>query len=142
MSACSELIPVLEQLSLAYPEKKLDAGTLQLYLDNLDDIPLYLLESAVRAHIQSSSWFPRISDLRTLATRLAGTSLFESLPDHPQDQLLHQAQALEDAFYFDGHFDPAEWRLLAQLFERSGRPYRAEHTLEKLRRLESGRVQN
>jgi len=30
------------------------------------------------------------------------------------------AQALEDAFYHEGHLEPAEWQALTQTFERSG----------------------
>ncbi len=137
MTTPEQIIPVLELLSLAYPDKRLEAATLKVYLENLDDIPIYVLEAAVRAHIQASSWFPRVSDLRAQAARLAGTSLFETLPERPIDRLLEQAFALEHAFYHEGHLDPAEWEALSKMFERSGRIYRAAYTLEKLARLQS-----
>lgn len=88
MSTPQELISALEPLSLAYPEKRLEPATLQVYLENLDDILVYLLEAAVRAHIQASGWFPRIADLRALAAKLAGTSQLETLPERPVDRLL------------------------------------------------------
>jgi hypothetical protein len=135
MSAPQEMIPILEQLSLAYPEKRLEAQTLQVYLEHLDDIPPYLLEAAVRAHIQASSWFPRIADLRVLAARLAGTNQFDTLPEKPVDRLLLEAQALEDTFYHQGRLDQAEWEKLSEKFARCGRHCRAEYTLEKLGRL-------
>ena len=135
MSAPQVIIPILEQLSLAYPEKRLEAATLQVYLEHLDDIPPYLLEAAVRAHIQASGWFPRIAELRSLAARLAGTNQFDTLPERPVDRMLLEAQALEDAFYHEGLLDPAEWRALSAKFERCGRHFRAEYTLEKLSRL-------
>jgi hypothetical protein len=116
MSTPQEIIPILEQLSLAYPEKRLEAKTLQVYLEHLDDIPPYLLEAAVRAHIQASAWFPRVAELRALAARLAGTSQFDTLPERPLDRLLLEAQALEDAFYHQGQLDPTEWHRLAEMF--------------------------
>ena len=137
MSTPQQMIPILELLSRAYPEKRLEAATLQVYLENLDDIPPYLLEAAVRAHIQASGWFPRIADLRTLAARLAGTSQFDCLPESPVDYMLLEAQALEDAFYRQGRLDPAEWHSLSHRFERCGRHFRASYTLEKLGRLGS-----
>jgi hypothetical protein len=137
MSTPQQMIPALEMLSLAYPEKRLEAKTLQVYLDNLDDIPVYLLEAAVRAHIQASGWFPRIADLRALAAKLAGTKQFDTLPERPVDYLLIEAQALEDTFYHEGRLDEAEWRALAEVFERCGRHFRAAYTLEKLGRLQS-----
>jgi hypothetical protein len=136
MSAPREIIPILEQLGLAYPEKRLEAATLQVYLENLEDIPPYLLEAAVRAHIQASSWFPRIAELRALAARLAGTSQFDTLPERAMDRLALEAQALEDAFYHEGRLEPAKWQALSEKFERCGRHFRAEYTLEKLGRLE------
>ena len=135
MSTPEQMIPILEQLGLAYPDKRLEAATLQVYLEHLDDIPPYLLEAAVRAHIQASGWFPRIADLRALAARLAGTSQFDTLPERPVDRLLLEAQALEDAFYHQGQLDPAAWHKLSEKFERCGRHFRAEYTLEKLGRL-------
>lgn len=78
--------------------------------------------------------------MRALAAKLAGTSQLETLPERPVDRLLLQAQALEDAFYHQGHLDPAEWQALSQMFERCGRNFRAAYTLEKLARLE-GTVQ-
>jgi hypothetical protein len=142
MSVPQQIIPILEQLSLAYPEKRLEAATLQVYLENLDDIPPYLLEAAVRAHIQASGWFPRIADLRALAARLAGTSQFDALPETPVDRLALEAQALEDAFYHERRLDPAEWHALSQKFARCGRHFRAAYTLEKLERLQGMRVQS
>ena len=136
MSTPQEMIPILEQLSLAYPEKRLEASTLQVYLEHLDDIPPYLLLAAVRAHIQASGWFPRIAELRALASRLAGTQQFDTLPETPVDRLLLEAQALEDAFYHQGQLDPQAWRSLSARFERCGRHFRAEYTLEKLGRLQ------
>ncbi len=135
MSTPAEIIAVLETLALAYPEKANDRRTLALYLEHLADIPAHWLAAAARRHIQTSNWFPRIAELRAAAARLAGTGFFESLPERPVDFLAAQAQALEDAFYAGEALDEADWRSLAGQFERCGRPHRAAHALEKLRRL-------
>ena len=52
------------------------------------------------------------------------------------EQIAAEAQALEDAFYYKTHLDPDKWERLAWKFNQADRPYRAEHTLEKLRRLQ------
>jgi len=135
MTEVERLLPILSLLSLAYPEKRLNPETIQLYLKYLADIPDYLLEEAVRAHIQSSPYFPRLSELRALAQRLASGRSFKSLPADPVDRLAAEAQALEDAFYETGELEPAAWESLAERFESAERPYRAEHTRAKLRRL-------
>jgi hypothetical protein len=136
MSSPSEILPILETLAAAYPEKAHDKRTLALYLEHLADIPAHWLEAAARRHIDTSNWFPRIAELRRAAAQLAGTGFFESLPERPVDFLAVQSQALEDAFYAGGELDEAAWRRLAAQFERCDRPHRAAHTLEKLARLE------
>ena len=137
MTDPDRLLPLFSLLSLAYPEKRLSSETLQLYLELLSDIPDYLLEAAVRAHIQASPYFPRLSELRSLAQRLAGGRTFDSLPPEPFDRLAAEAQALEDAFYQEGELDVQAWESLEERFERADRPHRAEHTREKLRRLKA-----
>jgi hypothetical protein len=136
MTPNAHLIPLLTRLYLAYPEKDHDPATVTLYLDSLADIPAWLLERAVQRHIETSEWFPKISDLRQLAARLAGTCQFEQLAPFPVDRLTAAAQALEDAFFHEGRLDPAEWEQLAGQFERLDRPHRADHTRDKLRRLQ------
>jgi len=137
MSDQREIAATLKTLIDAYPDHRIEKRTLQVYLERLADIPAYLLAAAAQAHIESSTWFPKISELRQAAARLANTHDFSSLPPYPVDHLLAEAYALEDAFFYEGRLDPAEWERLADKFERVNRPYRADHTREKLRRLQT-----
>lgn len=136
MSDQGETALILKTLVDAYPDHRIEKRTLQIYLERLADIPAYLLAAAAQAHIESSTWFPKISELRQAATRLANTRDFSTLPPYPVDYLLNEAYALEDAFYYEGRLDPDEWERLALRFERLDRPYRRDYTREKLRRLQ------
>jgi hypothetical protein len=131
------ILSVLKRLVLAYPDRAPDSSTLDLYLEHLADIPVWLLGQAADRHIRTSIWFPRISDLRRCAAQLASRSDFEDLPRQPLDRLAAQAILLEDAFYHDGHLDPAEWQSLADQLERANRPHRRLRLLEKLAEFES-----
>jgi len=131
-----EIAAILKTLIDAYPDHRLEKRTLQIYLERLADIPAYLLAAAAQAHIEGSTWFPKIAELRQAAARLANTRDFSSLPPYPVDHLLAEAYALEDAFFYEGRLDPAEWERLAIQFERLDRPYRRDYTREKLRRLQ------
>jgi hypothetical protein len=143
MTSPAEIAALLKPLADAYPGQPLEKRTLQAYLEHLADLPAWLLEKAVRRHIQTSPWFPKIAELRQHAARLAGTSQFETLDPSPPDPhlaeawaLIRTAQWLEDAFFHQGRLDPDEWERLAAQFERVERPYRAGYTREKLRRLQ------
>ena len=126
----------LKKLTAAYPERKVERATLEVYVEELGDLPDWLLEAAVDEVIRQSAWFPKISELRQAAARLANTRSFESLPRRLVNALSAEAQALEDAFYHEQRLDPAAWAALAQAFEAAGRPHRAGFAREKLRRLE------
>jgi hypothetical protein len=131
------MLELLETLSLAYPGRSPDKRTLQLYLEHLGDIPLGVLKRAVDEHIRSSSFFPRIAELRQRAEKHANIGPSGHFLQPTGDLLAFQAQDLEDAFYYDGLLDPAEWERLAGQFERLGRHARAAHAREKLSRLQA-----
>lgn len=131
------IVMALKMLSDAYPEKRVEAATLQVYLQHLDDIPPGLLKQAVEAHIKESPWFPKVSELRQMAAKIAGVQRFETLSPPGGDTLAERVQALEDQFYAHRQLDPPAWERLAAAFERADRPHRAVHTREKLRRLRS-----
>ena len=136
MSTDSEILTLLKTLSLAYPERRLEEDAARLYILHLADIPSGLLEQAAHRHIAESPWFPKIADLRRTAAGSANTNDFEAIGP-PIDLLAVEALALEDAFYAEDRLDPAAWDHLAAQFDRIGRPYRADHTRTKLRRLQS-----
>lgn len=145
MAASKDAVPLLKSLADAYRDTRFEQATLKLYLDHLADIPLPLLKAAVAEHIRSSPWFPKISELRQAAARLANTEHFETLAPAPLAgetaaevwSLIIDAQALEDAYYTEGRLEPAAWQSVAAAFDRLDRPFRAEFTREKLRRLQT-----
>jgi hypothetical protein len=59
-----EITAILERLIQAFPEKRLPKDSYLVYLDELADIPVMLLERAARHLIRTSTYFPRISELR------------------------------------------------------------------------------
>ena len=130
------LTSLLRRLLLAYPEKRLDQSTLQVYQQELADIPLGLLEQAVTHHIHASPWFPHISDLRLAAQKLAGSQSFASLPSPGVDFLALEAQQLEDGYFHCAVFDFTAWEKLAAQLERVGRPHKAEELRQKARHIQ------
>jgi len=138
MSDSHQIIAVLEAFGKAYPRQTISKQTAELYVQFLAEIPIGLLWQVAERHIATSSYFPRIAELRTLATRLAGTSKFSSpAPTASPDTLAYQVQALEDALYEDQTLDPQAWLALADQFERADRPHRALHTRQKLAAFQS-----
>jgi hypothetical protein len=125
MSA-SVIALLLKQLAAAYPEKVITDATLKLYLQELSDIPNSLLDQVVSQHIQSSPWFPHVSDLRLAAQKLAGTADFSNLPPPGVDILTQQAFQLEQRYFSELVFDPLEWEKLASQLDKVGRIYRAQ----------------
>jgi hypothetical protein len=137
MDPAKQILSILESLSIVYPDRHLDERQLELYLLHLCDIPPYVLRAAADFHIQHSPWFPKISELRAAAARLAGTDQFDTLPPVYIDHLLREAVAIEDSFYHEHHLDPAEWHAQSEKFARADRPHRAAYTHEKLARLQA-----
>ena len=136
MANRDQILNVMTALSNAYPDKRYEKNTLEIYLEHLADIPAQLLEQAARRHIQNSNWFPRIAQLREQAARLAGTHDFTSLAPNHEDSLALQAAALEREFYLRGKMDLTSWEKLERGFKRAGRSHRAQHTRAKLQRLQ------
>ena len=136
MAAQAEIVILLKTLADAYPGQRIAKPTYQVYLDHLADIPAWLLERAVQRCIETSAWFPKISELRQAAAQIANTHNFTALELAPIDYLAIEAQALEDVFYDQAHLDPAEWEYLAAMFDRQDRPHRAAHARDKLRGLQ------
>jgi hypothetical protein len=136
MANRDQILNVITTLSNAYPEKRHDKQTLEIYLEHLADIPAQLLEQAARRHIQNSNWFPRIAQLRESAAQLSGTHDFASLAPDYEDELVRKAAALEREFYLQGMVDPESWEQLARCFKLARRDHRAEYTRLKLKRLQ------
>jgi hypothetical protein len=130
----SNILAVLEALGKAYPRQVLPKQSAEVYIRFLEDIPIDLLWQVAERHIATSTYFPRIAELRTLAAQLGNTKSYYSLenPAASADNLAYQAQLLEDDFYRDRILEPAAWMALAEQFERANRPHRAEYTRRKL----------
>ncbi|NJD59558.1 MAG: hypothetical protein C3F13_18515 [Anaerolineales bacterium] len=132
----ADLLTILQRLAAAYPEKSLTLDTLELYQQQLADIPLALLEQAVSRHIQTSPWFPHISDLRQASARLAGQEAFSSLTPSNVDALGFDAMHLEERYFKTGELELPAWEKLARQLENVGRIYRAEELRRKLSHLQ------
>jgi hypothetical protein len=130
---------LLRRLLLAYPEKRLDEATLQVYQQELADIPLALLEQAVTRYIHASPWFPHISDLRQAAHQIAGSPSFAGLPSPGTDSLALEAKQLEDRYFHAGVFQPEAFEKLAVQLERVGRLYKAEELRQKAAHIQKAR---
>ena len=132
MTTPDDLLAMLELLLKAYPDKKLEEGTLRLYMGELCDIPANLLMAACRRHIKSSPWFPRISELRALAASIAGTDQFEELVEQPPNPLSLEAHRLEQAFTYHCELDEAAWNKLIEQLEKADRLCKAASVRERL----------
>ena len=132
--ALPETLACFRLLMAAYPDKKPEADTFQLYAEMLADIPVYLLEAAIREHIAGSPWFPKLSELRDATRRISGCRSFDSLPPRPVDYLGAKFLELETIWYHERILDVDAWEHLAEQLERANRPHRAQAAREKLRR--------
>jgi hypothetical protein len=121
-----DILTILNRIAYAYPEKHIAEGTIELYQAELNDIPASLLDQAVSHHIQTSPWFPHISDLRLAAQRLSGSTNFAVLDAAEKDFLAMEAFQSERDYFREALFDPQAWESLAHQFERAGRLYWAE----------------
>jgi hypothetical protein len=75
MATKSEILSVLKMLT-DYQDKKLSEPAVKVYLKTLADIPFELLERAALDHVAENNWFPKVAELRKLASasRLSGKS--------------------------------------------------------------------
>lgn len=55
---------ILADLARAFPRQTFDAGTLRVYLRELDDVPPEALDLATRALIRTSEFFPTVRAIR------------------------------------------------------------------------------
>lgn len=126
MAESNPIFDLLKTLASAYPDRQVPRETLKLYVQALEDIPAYILHRAVIEHIQESPWFPRLSELRQRAVKIAGTPDFASLPDKPTDFLRLEEDALWEDFDETGELDIAAMLSMLAKYERLGRQAVAE----------------
>jgi len=126
-----DTLSILQRIFHAYPDKPLDESTLKVYEDELADIPLMLLERAARQLIRTSAFFPRISELRQAADRIAGTTFNCPVASLGENYLNLEAQLLETDYFKHAEFNIKKWEKLADQLEQMNRPYRAAEVREK-----------
>lgn len=121
-----DLIAVLERLIQAFPDKRISQSSLQVYVDELADIPPMLLERAVRRHIRTSAFFPRVSELRQAAEQIISKYPYiPGLSPH-ESYLTLEAHLLEDDYFHHAEFNLAKWEKLAELLDQADRPHQAK----------------
>lgn len=62
-----EIVEVMQWLRDAYPRQQITEGQLAVYADMLADVPVDAARAAVRRHVQTSAFFPAVSEIRALA---------------------------------------------------------------------------
>ena len=87
VASALEIMSSLAQLTHAFPGKAQARETMAPYVELLADIPGYVLKKAVEQYIAQAAWFPKISELRKAAARVAGTDCFWELPETNIDNL-------------------------------------------------------
>lgn len=95
--------------------------------------------SDICSPFRTSSYFPRISELRQAAQQLAGTIYFSSLPSPGADYLSLEAFQLEKDYFQHAKFDRKKWEKLANQFERIDRQYRDTELREKARHIQESK---
>ena len=130
-----EITAILEWLIQAFPEKRLAKNSYLVYLDELSDIPVMLLERAARQIIRNSTYFPRISELRQAADQIAGKTFNSPASSLGASYLNLEAQLLETDYFHQGEFNIKKWEKLADQLEQANRPHRAAEVREKARHI-------
>ena len=132
MATKEEILDVLETLIHAYPGHKYSENTFQIYIDHLSDIQPDLLRLTVKNLIDTSTWFPRVSEIRAEATRIAGHSGVTNWDPQPFTPLSQIFFELEQDFFHYRILDEDTWITLAKEFDRRDRIYGAAKTRERL----------
>jgi len=135
-----DTLSILKRIARAYPEKRLEEDTMLVYQEELADIPTPLLAQAASQHIRTSTYFPRVSDLRQTAQQLAGTTQFSTLLESGVDYLNLEAHQLENDYFQQGEFDAQVWEKLADQLENVGRLHRAIEVRQKAQRIQESKA--
>jgi len=93
-----------------------------------DDEVMY----ATQMYIKEGKFFPSVSELYTWVKVFSQKRIEGERNANSGDALAIRRQALEDAFYLEGYFDPEDWHELADLFTDAGRTEGAKSVLAKM----------
>jgi hypothetical protein len=124
MATTEQILAVIEELHHAYPGQKLKQENVQVYINHLLDIHPHLLWKCVDNLIATSTWFPRISEIRAEAGRIVGHNWISTW-EPPPNPLRVRFRELEDEFFHHRKLDPDSWIALAEEFERRDCPHSA-----------------
>lgn len=132
-----EITELLGLLLLAFPDKKLSTDALVLYADELADIPILLLEKAVRQYIRTAMFFPRIAELRRLARQITESMAISASAPAGCDYLSLEAHLLEKDYFTLGIFKLEQWERLVDQLEQADRPVQAAELRRKTAHLQA-----
>jgi hypothetical protein len=107
MATSAEIIEILELLS-EYYDRTLTNPQVRVYVRHLSDLHIFSLKHAARNTINSSPFFPKVSELRETAARF---------PPPEPDPLWDELQSLKLKFLTGGGLDLDAWSDLEQRLE-------------------------
>ena len=131
MADPDEILSILQELVNAYPGKQMTDANFKIYIEHLSDIHPNLLQRAVDNLISKSTWFPRVSEIRSEAAKLIGSHRISTW-EPPQNYLRIRYYDLERDFYHRRKVDPDAWLQLADDFEKRNLIYSAQNTRRRL----------
>jgi hypothetical protein len=133
MATLEQILDILSELQAAYPyfNPPNPRSTLNLYIAHLGRFSQPVLVQAARQVMDELKFFPSVAEL-VRAARHAEATRPSGLKE---DRLAARRQALEDACWLDGHFDPAEWEALAVEMQTCNREFSASAVREKARKI-------
>ena len=126
MATTAEIIEILELLS-DYYDRTLINPQVRVYVRHLSDLHIFSLKHAARDRINTSPFFPKVSELRETAARF---------PPPEPDPLWDELQSLKRKFLTGGGLDLDAWSDLEQRFESARRIDEAHHLRRTLYHLQ------
>lgn len=132
MAEMNEIIQILKQAVDYYSPADWTDERAKVYVRQLASFPAWLIDRAVGKHIQTSPYFPRLSDLTALMQKIEAE---ENTSPNPIITAL-QRELSELA----GNYDPQAWRALAAKFSEAGLEENAKRCLERAEAYERMKV--
>ena len=132
MAASEEVIEILELLS-EYYDRTLTNPQVRVYVRHLSDLNIYSLKHAARERINTSPFFPKVSELRETAARF---------PPPEPDPFWDELQSLKRKFLTGGGLDLDSWSDLEQRLEAVQLLGYAHYLRDTLRHLQNDYDEN
>jgi len=132
MATSAEVIEILEHLS-EYYDRTLTNPQVRVYVRHLSGLHIYSLKHAARERINTSPFFPKVSELRETAARF---------PPPEPDPLWDELQSLKQKFFTGGGLDLAAWSDLEQRLSAAHLIGYAHYLRDTLRHLQTDYDEN